>query len=304
MGARREDDVVERIAQILGGGAPKGQIHIGDDAAVLGPLVGEAIVSTDTAVAGIHLDLELFPLDDLGYKAVTSALSDLAAMGAWPRAVVVAVTAPDGTDIETLYQGVAEAAVAIGVPVVGGDLTSGHELVVTVTVLGECPGGGAVLRSGAKPGDTLFVTRPLGRAAAGLRRRRSGAELSDPLVTAQRRPWPRFDEGLCARGLKVHAMMDLSDGLGIDLHRLADASKVGFALDHVPVAEGAEEAEAIGGGEDYELLIATDAPDELLKAFAAKGLSLPIAIGKVVLDSAERTWRNEPFEEAGYQHRL
>ena len=77
-----------------------------------------------------------------------------------------------------------------------------------------------------------------------------------------------------------------------------------LVLDHVPVAEGAEEAEAIGGGEDYELLIATDAPDELLKAFAAKGLSLPIAIGKVSADPAVRTWRNEPFEVSGYQHRL
>jgi thiamine-monophosphate kinase len=297
--------VVERIAGIVGSGAvPTGEVHIGDDAAVLAPLVGQAVVSTDTAVAGVHLDLDLFPTEDLGYKAVASAVSDLAAMGARPRALVVAVTAPVGADLDALHEGIGQAARALHIPVVGGDLTHGKELVVTVTVLGECPGAGAVLRSGAKDGDTLFVTRPLGRAAAGLRQRRDGAPLDDELVTAQRRPWPRLGEGLAARGATVHAMMDLSDGLGADLHRLADASKVGFVLTSVPVAPGATLDEALNGGEDYELLIATDDPARLSRVFAERGLLPPLAIGHVVARPDERTWKDEPFERSGFQHRF
>jgi thiamine-monophosphate kinase len=132
-----------------------------------------------------------------------------------------------------------------------------------------------VLRSGARAGDELLVTGPLGRAAAGLRRRRDGAALTDELVEAHRRPWPRIREGMAARGSHVHAMIDLSDGIGLDLHRLADASDVGFALDDVPIADGATEDEAISGGEDYELLIATNDPGRLKISFTTEGCVSP-----------------------------
>lgn len=283
---------------------PGGERHVGDDAAVLAPFVGEAIISTDVSVLDVHLAASLFPLQDLGYKAVTAALSDLAAMGARARALVVAVTAPPGTDLETLHRGVAEAAALTGVPVVGGDLSRGTEVAVAVTVVGECPGRGAVLRSGAKAGDELLVTAPLGRAAAGLRRRREGAALTDELVEAHRRPWPRLREGVAARDAQVHAMMDLSDGLGLDLHRLADASQVGFELREVPVANGATEEEAISGGEDYELLMSTDDPGRLRLVFADRGLGAPLAIGVVVGDPAVRTLRGEPFPRRGFEHQL
>jgi thiamine-monophosphate kinase len=279
-------------------------VHLGDDAAVLQPFAGEVVVSVDTAVLGLHLDADLFPLEDFGYKAVASALSDLAAMGAWPRAVVIGVTAPEGTDLEAVYRGVADAERDTDCPVVGGDLARGSELTLSVTVLGQCPGGGAVRRDRARAGDALVVTGPLGRAAAGLRRRREGAVLSDELVTAQRRPWPCLREGLAARGAGVHAMMDLSDGLGLDLHRMADASGVGFALDWVPVAQGASYDEAVSGGEDYELLIATDDPERLAMVFLDRGLDEPLVIGRVVADAATRTLRGEPFARRGWQHRL
>ena len=193
--SQREDDVLERIAKIVAPErTPAGETYVGDDAAVLAPFVGQAIISTDVAVLGVHLDAVLFPLEDLGYKAVMAALSDLAAMGARPRGLVVAVSAPPGTDLEALHRGVADAAALASTPVVGGDLSRGADVTVAVTVFGECPGRGAVLRSGAQPGDELLVTAPLGRAAAGLRRRRAGAELSDELVVAHRRPWPRLRE--------------------------------------------------------------------------------------------------------------
>ncbi len=237
--SQHEDDVLKRIAKIVAPVTPvAGEYYVGDDAAVLKPFVGQAIVSTDVAVLGVHLDPELFAVRDLGYKAVTSALSDLAAMGARPRGVVIAVTAPTGTDLDELHIGAVEAAEANDTAIVGGDLSSGRDVAVAVTVLGECPGGGAVLRSGAHPGDDLLVSGPLGRAAAGLRRRRAGAALSDELVQAHRRPVPRLHEGMAARGARVHAMMDLSDGIGLDLHRFADASGVGFELDDVARRRG------------------------------------------------------------------
>jgi thiamine-monophosphate kinase len=302
---RREDDVIERIAQIVGqGSVPKGERHIGDDAAVLAPFVGQAVISTDVAVLGIHLDSEYFPFEDLGFKAVAAAVSDLAAMGARVRGAVVAVTAPPGTDFEELAHGIADASTVTGCPIVGGDLAQGRDVTVAVTVFGECPGRGAVYRSGAKPGDELLVSGPLGRSAAGLRRRRAGASLSDELVVAHRRPWPRLAEGMAARGAGVHAMMDLSDGLGIDLHRMADASGVGFELRDVPVGDGATIDEAISGGEDYELLMATDDPDRLRLVFQDRGLRAPISIGVVVEDVATRTWRGDAFERRGWQHQL
>lgn len=303
--SQHEDDVLERISKIVAQDTiPPGERHGGDDAAVLSPFVGEAIVSTDVAVLGVHLDAELFSLSDLGYKAVATAVSDLAAMGARPRGLVVAVTAPTGTDLESLHHGIAEAAAQTNCPVVGGDLSRANQIAVTVTVFGECPGRGAVLRSGAKAGDELLVTGPLGRAAAGLRRRRAGAELNDELVRAHRRPWPLLSEGMAARGAHVHAMMDLSDGIGLDLHRLADASNVGFVLEEIPVAEGATLEEAISGGEDYELLIATNDPGRLRLMFFDRGLRAPITLGVVVEDNSVRTLGGEAFLRRGFEHRL
>ena len=303
--SQREDDVLERIAKIVTPErTPAGETHVGDDAAVLLPFVGQAIISTDVAVLGVHLDATLFPLEDLGYKAVMAALSDLAAMGARPRGLVVAVSAPPGTDLEALHRGVADAAALASTPGVGGDLSRGGDVTVAVTVFGECPGRGAVLRSGAQPGDEILVTAPLGRAAAGLRRRRAGAELTDELVVAHRRPWPRLREGTAARGAHVHAMMDLSDGIGLDLHRMADASDVGFALTGLPVANGATLDEAISGGEDYELVIATNDPGRLRLLYLDRGLEAPITIGRVVEDPAVRTLEGEPFERRGFEHNL
>jgi thiamine-monophosphate kinase len=302
---RREDDVLERIAAIVGRRiVPQGEVHVGDDAAVLAPFAGDTLISTDVAVLGVHLDPTLFPLEDLGFKAVAAAVSDLAAMGGRPRAAVVAVSSPPGTDLEELHRGIADAATITKCPVVGGDLTRSRDVSVAVTVLGECPDRGAILRSGAKADDEILVTGPLGRAAAGLRRRRDGAALNDELVVAHRRPWPRIDEGIGARSAGAHAMMDLSDGLGIDLHRLADASKVGFELTTIPVASGATPEEAISGGEDYELLIVTNDASRLRMIFIDRGLRAPITIGRINADPEVRLCQGEVFERRGWQHQL
>ena len=109
---------------------------------------------------------------------------------------------------------------------------------------------------------------------------------------------------MAAREANVHAMMDLSDGLGLDLHRLADASNVGFALTEIPVAAGATEEEATSGGEDYELLIATDDPQRLRKMFLERGLREPVTVGVVVRDALSRMLGGEPFLRRGFEHQL
>ena len=109
---------------------------------------------------------------------------------------------------------------------------------------------------------------------------------------------------MAARGAHVHAMMDLSDGLGLDLHRLADASNVGFELGEVPVAEGATFEEAVSGGEDYELLIATNDPGRLRLMFVDRGLRAPITLGVVVADRAVRTLAGEPLARQGFEHQF
>jgi thiamine-monophosphate kinase len=201
-------------------------------------------------------------------------------------------------------EGVAEASDVAGCPVVGGDVSESAVLFVAVTVLGTIePGGGPpVGRSGALPGDAVLLTGPCGGSSAGLRALRAG---SGP-GTAYRRPLARLRDGQVARRGGAHAMIDVSDGLALDLHRLADVSGVGFSLDEVPVAAGATLGDALGGGEDYELLMAvsTEDADDLMDAFERDGLRRPARIGTVLADPALRLFGDARLERLGWQHRL
>jgi thiamine-monophosphate kinase len=306
-----EDEMVDRIRRTLGGGIRAEGLR--DDAAVLAvPGGGSVVVSTDSVVAGVHVDLALCAPADVGWKALMGALSDLAAMGARPLGALVALCVPgsDGSGELALgvMAGVAEATQASGCPVVGGDVSSAPELVVTVTVLGTVDGGVPVARAGARAGDVVLLTGPCGGSAAGLRVLRTGAGAGEQpnLVGAYRRPVARLAEGEVLRQAGAHAMIDISDGLALDLHRLADASGVGFALHDVPVAEGATRAEALGGGEDYELLVAMG-PEDVARgaeAMAARGLRAPRLIGVISADPDERRLAEDPLARLGWQHVL
>jgi thiamine-monophosphate kinase len=286
-----------------------------DDAAVLGlPTGGPLVVSVDTVVEGVHVDLSICSPGDVGWKALMGALSDLAAVGAWPLGALVALCVPGGSGQGDLalgvMAGVAEASAPSGCPVVGGDVSQAGELAVAVTVLGTIEPGGRppVARAGARPGDIVLVTGPCGASAAGLRElRNGGAPAGDGgSAAAYRRPVARLREGALARAAGAHAMIDVSDGLALDLHRLADASGVGFQLDSVPVAGGATEDEALGGGEDYELLVAigpADA-DTFADRCVSEVLRRPIKTGAIVEDVSVRTLHGRPLERMGWQHRV
>jgi thiamine-monophosphate kinase len=302
-----EDEVLQHIRATLGTGIEA--FGLRDDAAVLevhggGPLVA----SVDSVVEGVHVDLSVCSSGDVGWKALMGALSDLAAMGAAPLGALVALCLPggsgEGNTALAVMAGVSEAAAASGCPVVGGDVSEAGELMVAVTVLGtvESIGPFPVPRSGAQPEDVVLVTGPCGGSAAGLRALRAGSGSG----SAYRRPVARLDEGALARRSGVRAMIDVSDGLALDLHRLADASGVGFVLESIPVAEGATLDEALGGGEDYELVLVADqeVSDHLCTEFVAAGLRRPFRLGTLVANPAERLLRDEPLARLGWQHRV
>jgi thiamine-monophosphate kinase len=206
-------------------------------------LRGDLVATQDALVENVHFRLDWVSWRDLGWRAAAVNLSDLAASGAEPEALLVTLAAPRSTlaaDVVALYEGIAEA----GVPVVGGDTTSAVALVIAVTALGRSPRVPG--RAGAQPGDLLVVTGPLGAAGAAFRRQ------------AYVRPPLRLEEGrLLAQ--TAHALVDISDGLAVDTGHVARRSGVHCVIDleRVPLAEGATLAD-LGFGEDFELLAAVD----------------------------------------------
>jgi thiamine-monophosphate kinase len=304
---------IARIRSRLPGPPDSTQIWIGDDAAVLpGGSGGHALLAADTVVAGVHADLTLTGLDDLGWKAMTAALSDLAAMGGEPGYSIVTVAAPAGTDLDLLYEGLEAAASTYQCPIVGGDLTGATILVVTVAVTGGCDGH-PVLRRGARSGDAIWVSRPLGAAAAGLRwlRAQAAGEIGPSstdelirrtLVDAHARPRPEFAAGRAARLGGARAMIDVSDGLAADVGHIAAESGVGIELDSVPVAAGAVLDDAMNGGDDYALLFCAPDPGRIDAAF--EGLPAPIRIGICTTDGATMTLAGRPFRPTGWEHQF
>jgi len=298
---------------------PTGDTWIGDDAAVVtiepgssGPAAppDQVVLATDLVVEGVHFDLGLCSLDDAGYKAVMVTVSDLAAMGARPEYALVSVAGPPGIDFDRLGAGLAGAAAETGCVVVGGDLSQSPALVVSTAVLGLLRGGsghGPLLRAGARPGDLLFVTGPLGGSAAGLRLLRSGGGTvgeAAALLRAYRRPVARLDEGETARHSGAASAIDISDGLVADSGHLTRASGVGLALHALPVVDGATREEALHGGEEYELLIATGHPDRLVRNFGAAGLRPPLPIGICTDRPGQSTLDGEPLSEGGWRHQF
>ncbi len=311
-----------RFEALGGGPSAPGDLWIGDDAAALsfprsGPVPGSGpvLATTDLVVEGVHVDLGISDPGDVGWKALMVTVSDLAAMGAAADYALLSVAAPHGFAVEALGVGVAEAAGAAGCAVVGGDLSGSRQLVVSVTALGSLPGGtppGPLRRAGARPGDRLFVTGPLGAASAGLRLLRgredagSGDQATVPpeLARAHRRPVARLAEGQLARLAGASAAIDVSDGLLADLVRLARASGVGLDLVEPPVAAGADRDDALSGGEDYELVLATPDPGGLLDAFAVAGLRTPLPVGRCTDRDGEWTLGGRPLPAGGWRHRF
>ncbi len=215
---------------------PRTLVGIGDDAAVLATPDGRVVATTDFLLEGRHFRRDWSSAHDVGHKAAARSLADVAAMGAVPTALLVALAAPADLPVSwvrDLTAGLAaECARAPGASVIGGDTARADSVLLAVTGLGDLAGRAPVLRSGAAPGDVVAVAGPLGHAAAGLALLSSGLHLDpgDPLVAAQLRPAPGYDAGPEAADLGATAMIDTSDGLLADLGHIATASGVAIDL--------------------------------------------------------------------------
>jgi thiamine-monophosphate kinase len=339
-----EFDFIRKIrTQVEQGGPAPGLVHgIGDDAAVIQPAPGKhTLISSDLLIEDVDFRLETTQPELLGQKALAVSLSDIAAMGGRPRWAVLSLGIPGAVwasnFLDHFYAGFFRLAERYGVKLVGGDVSrTGDKVVIDSMLLGECDAGRAVLRSGARPGDQIFVTGFLGDAAAGLRLIERGARLHgaphataplnqanerhpiDHLLLRQLRPEPRVGWGLLLGEQQLaSAMIDISDGLSSDLNHLCTESKVGALIDAARIPIDPLVTELCGrraldplllslhGGEDFELLF-TVSPDNLGRLpKRVDGISLTrIGVIKAVAEGVHisegtRTWQLEP---GGWEH--
>ena len=283
-------------------------VGVGDDGAVITPTAGTQQVQViDTLVEGVH-----FPADitaaDVGYRAVAVNLSDVAAMGARPRWMTLALTLSDKDElwVEDFAAGMFAAADEHGVVLVGGDTTRGDSVVVSINVTAEVEKDAALLRSGAKAGDSVFVTGTVGDAAAGLDLLQHG-EHDEFLVGRFLRPTARLELGRMLVGV-AHAAIDISDGLAADLSKLLAASELGARInvENVPMSaaltarfdDDTALRYALSGGDDYELCFT--APADAVAAI--DGIT---AIGTVTDDEGlvcRRGGEIVDVDVSGYRH--
>ena len=318
-----------RAAQTIGGGL---RLGIGDDCALLSPRPGEELaVTTDLSIAGRHFRLDWHQPEAVGHRTLARGLSDLAAMGARPVAAFLSLGLPReltvGTGrrrawVERFFDGLLALAEAHKTPLAGGDLAESPVAVADIVLVGAVPRGRALLRSGARPGDLLYVTGSLGGASAGLARLGTlAAELGNrpepPRISTKMRallaphlePQPRVAQGLwLQRRGRATAGLDLSDGLSTDLTHLCEESGVAAEVDAaaLPLHPAATLLQALHGGEDYELLFTASAKVRLPRAIGG----VPVTrIGRILAGEPGRltitllTDRGaEPLKPHGWEH--
>ena len=324
-----ESRLIERIHRLARQVLPpseKVSISFGDDAAALVPSPEHMLlVSTDALVEGIHFDLDYFRPEDLGWKALAVNLSDIAAMGGKPLGFTTSLAFPQETPpsfVPRVYAGMLALAELSGAVLLGGDLCASPGTVfMDVTILGEVKSEQVRTRRNARPGDSLFVTGELGASAIGLEllRRVPGQARRYPHLAGRHlRPKPRNRIGgwLAANGC-ASALIDVSDGLSIDLHHLCQASRVGAVVDsdRIPLPKISPKVGSwverplldygLNGGEDYELLFTVPAGNRDRVPGRLDGLEIH-EIGSIV-DEPGACWLREqgrlrPLSPRGFDH--
>jgi thiamine-monophosphate kinase len=289
-------------------------LGVGDDGALIAPAPGcELVISTDMLVEGTHFLADTDPAD-LGWKTLAVNVSDIAAMGARPRWATLAIALPaaDEAWIAAFARGVFACADEFGIDLVGGDTTRGPRN-FCVTIFGEAESGRALRRSGAKPGDDIWISGQPGRAAMGLAHLQGRIRLDEPelsaCIAALQRPQPRVALGLALQGLAT-AAIDVSDGLLADLGHILDASGLAAALKiAVPPAPTFERDAFLAGGDDYELVftVAAARHADILALAQSLGLALTCIgriedgpAGRIDLTGADGTPIEAP--RRGYDH--
>ncbi len=320
-----EDALIARLRERLHGvPAERLLVGIGDDAAVWQPSHGNrSIITTDALVEGVHFTRGAMSARDAGRRALASNLSDVAAMGARPVLATIALGFPPETDPAWLleaYDGIAALARQSRCAIAGGDLTRAPAITFAIAVVGEVRASNLKTRSGARPGDVVAVTGPLGASRAGLLLAVDRPDLAaEPefadVLAAYRTPEPRLREGRWLGASRhVRAMMDTSDGLSTDLARLCAASGAGATIETIPVHEGARrvagrtgddpERWALDGGEDFELLVAVEkrAFGHLAARFRAHTGRKLLRVGTITTEPGVRFADGTPVTPAGWDH--
>ena len=268
-----ERALIQRITARLAT-APWVIVGPGDDAAVIAPERGEDdVLTTDAQIEDVHFDRRFVPPDAIGHRALAVNLSDLASMGAQPRAALLSLALPGTLDVafvDGLMDGMLALAATHRVTIIGGNITrSPGPIMIDVTAIGSVRRRRVLKRSGARPGDDVYVTGTIGDAAAGLKSLQTRPHDAEMNACEQRflRPEPRVRAGLLlGRNRAASACMDLSDGLADGVRNIGEASGVGMVLDAtaLPIADQTRRwyeaqghdpvAAAVAGGDDYELL--------------------------------------------------
>jgi thiamine-monophosphate kinase len=309
-----ERQIIDRLRRLVG--KHKSNMlrrGIGDDCAVLQVAPGsDLLVTTDLCIEDIHFRRKWHPAASVGHRCLARGLSDIAAMGGVPVACFLSLgLAPRLPQkwVDDFMRGFLQLAHRFRVPLAGGDTSAAEKITADIIVLGRVPAGKAVLRSGARPGDKIYVTGELGGSAAALKRLYSGGKLSRKTHDRHFYPEPRLEAGRCLCEKKIAtAMIDLSDGLSVDLAHICDESAVSAIIDAaaIPVASGASLGLALHGGEDYELLFTTPANTKL----PAKIAGVPVTfIGEIRaagtrqrVQIREASGKLTPLRPAGWEH--
>lgn len=292
--------------------SPAVRLGPGDDAAVI-TSDGDLAVSTDTMVAGVHFKTDWSLPHEVGQRAVASAVADLEAMGARPVALVVAFTAPG--DLAAAWakqciQGIRLEAARARCVLVGGDLTSGRDITITVTVLGDLQGRPPVTRSGARPGQVLALCGRVGWSAAGLAVMRRGFRSPRAVVEAYKVPQVPYGQGLAAAQAGATAMIDVSDGLLADLGHIARASGVRLEVrrDAFEVPEAIQAVAAATGTDAWRFLLTGGEDHALAAAFAEDAVPagwqvIGAVTGEAEADQANVLVDGQPWDgETGWDH--
>jgi thiamine-monophosphate kinase len=316
-----ERKFIEAVRRAAGASRNRAVIcGIGDDCAVLRPKPGfDLLVTTDLCIDQVHFRREWHPPASIGHHCLTRGLSDIAAMGGEPLACFLSLGLPPDLPSrwpQQFLRGLESLARRYGIQLSGGDTSAAPAITADIIVVGQVPAGKAVLRSGARPGDRIFVTGQLGASAAALKRLFSGERVRPSRTSPHFFPEPRIQVGrlLRERGLAT-SMIDLSDGLSVDLSHICDESRLRAVIHQasIPVARGADLNDALHGGEDYELLFTASPHSKVPRPIAGVpiteiGLMHPKSKSaarkhyRSAITILEENGRERPLPPLGWEH--
>lgn len=310
-----EKQFIEGLRKVVGKGARRNLVQgIGDDCAILHFRAGlQLLVTTDLCIEGVHFRQEWHHADSAGHRCLARGLSDIAAMGGEPVVCFLSLGTPSQLSaewVDEFLRGLLRLARKFHMPLAGGDTSEAEKIMADIVVLGMVPAGEAVLRSGSRQGDCIYVTGDLGGSAAVVKSLFRKERIPAALARKHFYPAPRVEVGKWLRQKRIPtAMIDISDGLSVDLEHICTESQVSAVIDQaaIPVARGTTLDWALHGGEDYELLFTARPKTNVPAKIAGVAIS---RIGKIrgrsgghfrvqIRDSGGRL---KPLRAEGWQH--